>query len=700
MNQTHIEALRLYNLGYHVVPFSARRSVSDASKPLVTDYIKTRPDMSVLVRMYSETDIAIVPQECVVLDLEMKNGLDGVADLTKLAAQNGMTWEQVTNGCFITKTKSNGIHVWYQQPSGERLVGGIHLRPGIEGKAVNGTVHVPPSLGYSASVRIDSPSNLPVLPGFIADAWRACCTKRGEKLDNTVAVYPIGQRRQYLLSYAGTLRERAGCSIEELAALLRLRRDTHCEDPASMSDDEIMGIAKDIGSKKVKSLEGAALAGDPAAVSVMNIINNASDDEPVVILDTPDEENDIPVDMESWCAPTPMFKLFQDWCRKGAIRFQPETNTLAAASTFGCIMGRTYTGHTGMRGNIYAMSILPTGMGKDYPRLAGMHLLRRVGRESSIGASSFGSDSGMITELNDAHEVLWYADEFATAMKAWRSTNCPAYFDNIRKILLECWNGRDWMGKSLKDKEEVPKITSPHPCIMAFCQPHLFSENCSRDMITSGLMGRFLFTVKDEYVFSTGEGVPENECMPEELVDMIKERLRDTNTLLRLQNAEGTTRIGIDPDAISAIKKIDYEIEVKAADYKRTNEVLYALAMRTREKVLRLALIHAWSLGRKNISLDSYQWGMDVVAHSNECVFNIMDTAGGQDEHERTVNSLFRRIKQKPGIGKGRLIGDLKYDEQRFNKAILTLVNGHKITIGKTSKGTQCYFPYKEGSAE
>jgi hypothetical protein len=362
------------------------------------------------------------------------------------------------------------------------------------------------------------------------------------------------------------------------------------------------------------------------------------------------------------------------------------------------MMGRTYMGYTGMRANLYAMSILPTGMGKDYPRLCGMHLLKQVGREESIGASSFGSDSGVISELNKAHEVLWFADEFATVMKAWRRDNCPAYFDNIRKILLECWSGRDWMGKSLKDLEEVPKIESPHPCIMSFCQPHLFSENCSRELITSGMMGRFLFTVRDQYVFSTGSGLREDECMPVELKNLALTRMSDTTTFMRVQNLCGTVQITLDPNDKTAIDKIDYETEVMAKDMMHRNDLIYSLAMRSREKIIRLAMIHAWTLGRRMVSLDSYLWGQEVVKHSDASVFGIMETAGGSDDHERKVNTILRNILRKPGVAKGRLIGDLKYDEQSFGRAIVTLVNGHKIKIKENSRGVITYHPF--GDAE
>jgi len=116
--------------------------------------------------------------------------------------------------------------------------------------------------------------------------------------------------------------------------------------------------------------------------------------------------------------------------------------------------------------------------------------------------------------------------------------------------------------------------------------------------------------------------------------------------------------------------------------------------MRSREKIIRLAMIHAWTLGRRMVSLDSYLWGQEVVKHSDASVFGIMETAGGSDDHERKVNTILRNILRKPGVAKGRLIGDLKYDEQSFGRAVVTLVNGHKIKIKESSRGVITYHPF------
>ena len=693
MSDTAIEALRLFDHGYHVVPFTRRFNTADSSKPLIIDYIKRRPDMKILVSMYSEMDIAIVPQECVVLELEMRDELDGVSELTKFAVQNGMNWETVTNGCSITKTKSGGFYLWYRQPSERTLVGGISVRPGIEGKAVNEAVHVPPSMGYEALVRINSPKNLPELPGFIADAWQASHSKRGEKRDGIIPLFTIDQRRDRLYSYAKILRKRGGLSDDEIAVLLRHRRDTHGDDLAAISDEEIIKIARDVRDGTGTPVEAAASNKILTAPSALDAARNLKRDVAIVI-NPSTEESSINSDMPDWCAPTPLFKLFQQWCKDGAVKFQPETNLLIAACTFGCIMGRTYIGPTGFRANLYAMSLLPMGMGHEYPMQCSRHLLEKVGRKESVGRSKIDSDPGMIAELGKAYEVLWFLDDFQNTMKTWGQANCPAHLRNVMNMLLESWAGEMYHGKSSKTLGRTVEIASPHPCLMAFCQPRLFSANCSSELVSSRIFDRFLFTCSDKFTLDTGNGMPKDMCMPSGIVEMINERQIRVNDLLCGKNMAGHISFGIDKDSETAIRNSDLNSQKKAKDLFYKDDLRYALSIRERDKMLRLSMIHAWSLGLGGITEEGYRWARQVVDHSNDCFCALMETSGDSDEISRAINTLLMKISMNPGISKARLISLTRYDKQKFHRAIQALVDSHRVTVGKTRKFTPCYSPY------
>lgn len=230
----------LIECGYWLVPWSRK-----PRKPLCVDWLHKKPDASGFSRAYGDTiDWAIIPIETVVLDLERKNGLDGLADLQEFGV--------VTPGA-ITQTKSGGFHYWFRQPAGRRLVGGHHIRPGIEAKAVNGSVHIPPSAGYAPIMDLNRPELLPELPPRLVDAWLASAKTQSPHAGSYMAeAYPPGERRSRLCSMAGKLRSVGLVEPELFAALVGIR-DNRCVGDDAPTDDDLRRIAKDYGQKPERS---------------------------------------------------------------------------------------------------------------------------------------------------------------------------------------------------------------------------------------------------------------------------------------------------------------------------------------------------------------------------------------------------------------------------------------------------------------
>jgi hypothetical protein len=148
----------LHAWGYHLVPWKR-----NPRKPLIQGWLDKPTDPTGYLRAFGdELDWAIVPTFACVLDLEMKNGLDGVRDLASLG------FDAHTMDCPRTRTKSGGLHLWFRQPE-EALTGGHHIMPGVEAKAKNGSVHIPPSSGYQCLSPLVNADQLPSLPQKLVD---------------------------------------------------------------------------------------------------------------------------------------------------------------------------------------------------------------------------------------------------------------------------------------------------------------------------------------------------------------------------------------------------------------------------------------------------------------------------------------------------------------------------------------------------
>lgn len=80
------------------------------------------------------------------LDLDRKNGVDGVATLNRLAAEHGFTVPRTTTVC----TPSGGFHLWLTVPEGVTVPNSVgRLGPGVDTRSSHGYLVGPGSIGQA-----------------------------------------------------------------------------------------------------------------------------------------------------------------------------------------------------------------------------------------------------------------------------------------------------------------------------------------------------------------------------------------------------------------------------------------------------------------------------------------------------------------------------------------------------------------------
>lgn len=271
------EISRIHGLGYHLVPYRPKADTT-SPRPYIPDHLTKAPsdaEIQTYLRLWPDADWAIRPVDTCVLDLEAKHGLDGMRDILNLCEHHGQSWGRTIEGCAVTRTKSGGWHIWFRQPDGEPLVGGHHIRPGVECKARNGTVHIPPSTGYTAIQGLVAPGRLPVLPDFLCREWRGVKKERKTGLPSYARrTFPDGQRRFMLCSVAGKLRSELAMGEDELYACLLAVRDARCEDPHTFSDHEVRTIACDFARKPVEDIDARAYDGDGFSAAILRLVGS------------------------------------------------------------------------------------------------------------------------------------------------------------------------------------------------------------------------------------------------------------------------------------------------------------------------------------------------------------------------------------------------------------------------------------------
>ena len=258
------EALKLAELGYHMIPWYNR--FAPKPRPLVSGWAQSEaPDLATIDRwlaQYPKADWAILHKESVVLDIEMKNGLNGMRDLSDIQSKYNLKLITSTAVC----TKSNGRHLWFRKPVNSPNKSG-RIADGIEIKCCNASAHCPPSMGYSWLVSPIEANLLPVLPDEITNLWTS--TSSGVAQDYDKPVFSEGERRNMLCAMAKALRH-IGLREKELAAALCAINIERCT--PQYPEQDVLAIAKDYMKHDIKDPVAAAMAGDTHAKQVCDIL--------------------------------------------------------------------------------------------------------------------------------------------------------------------------------------------------------------------------------------------------------------------------------------------------------------------------------------------------------------------------------------------------------------------------------------------
>ena len=211
---------------------------------------------------WPKADWAIRHTNSVVLDVEMKNGLNGIEDLKQFI-------EEDDNGPVV-RTKSGGLHIWFSAPA-DAPDYGVHIKDSIEIKYKNASAHIPPSMGYSWIRPACPVSELPPLPASILKAWKENAYSRPAGPVYQQEKYTEGNRHLLLCSMAKALRG-IGLNEQEMMAAMIAIKNNRCE--GSFDDAQVLAIVRSYVNKRIDDPMMAAIAGDPSALLVCKLLKN------------------------------------------------------------------------------------------------------------------------------------------------------------------------------------------------------------------------------------------------------------------------------------------------------------------------------------------------------------------------------------------------------------------------------------------
>ena len=670
--------IQLAEQGWHLVPWTNRKSAT--RQPIVQGFLKTKPSAETVAgwaKQYPACDWAIVPTDHVVVDIEMKNGLNGETDLKALEEIHGALPE---GPAFSTYSK--GRHLWFKLPDNCTLKGGVHIAPGLEIKCRNGTVHVPPSEGY-AEIR-PLVQDCPVAPDWLIQLWSAARSEPKYLADGEK--FGIGERHAGLCSMAGKFRN-MGLGEEAIFYSLMGARIEKCEDPDSISDEELRGIAKTYAKKDADSYEIRLERKDPVVMAVESFFSKAVEQN--YERAEPTDEG-LPTLDAKLLRPTNLIAEWVDWVLGNADRPQPELTLLAACVGIGGIIGRKLTWHHS-HANIYGLGLASSGSGKDAPLHSINEVYTEAGFSDLLGASRLGSDAGMLTAITTQPNIVWALDEISLLLGNINKPGCPGYLIGIVQYLLELYSCKAHSGISLKGVPPTP-IPNPYPCILGFTQPEVFSTVFNEQMANNGLMGRFIPFM--------GENLPalnllaKRDPPPASLIQALKTARSLPSPAVATFQTVGTPKetyeIPCDEVTKAHYMKRCAEIEARMQAIKVKDPMEARLLSRAMEKAQKFSLVHAWSLNPANpvMTIDSIEWGLALVEYSNACMKRITTTRVSNPQEEMVEYIYDCVVKHgMTGIAHGKLTGIARrVDRNRRDTIMKDLIESGRIVANKTKK--------------
>ena len=361
----------------------------------------------------------------------------------------------------------------------------------------------------------------------------------------------------------------------------------------------------------------------------------------------------------------------------------PEIAIAAAIGLMAGICGRAYNvSSTGL--NQYVLLLARTGRGKESIQSGISKLIAHVRQqvpsiEECIGPDEIASGPALYKYLNKNPGFVSVLSEFGLRLAAMSDGGGNGANVSLRRMILQLYaksGFNDVAHPSVysdKDKN-VAAIPSPAFSILGESTPHTFYKNLNEEMISEGLLPRFLLIEYD------GERVPENvnhaSAVPSnDLIDKLAQIAANAATVEGSQPRRViTVNFSEEARKISTAYSIQCD---KFINNKSNNEVVVELWNRAHLKVLKLAAIVSVGINMWNptIEREHIDWAIGMVDADIKTLTEKFESGkiGANTQEVKQIDEVTRVVKEY-AIGAWKEV--VKYstpkDKKLFEEKVIT----------------------------
>jgi len=358
--------------------------------------------------------------------------------------------------------------------------------------------------------------------------------------------------------------------------------------------------------------------------------------------------------------------------------------------------------------NLYVINLAHSSFGKETAQRVVYDLLTETD-SGLLGGASYRSGSSIVMSLPKQQERLDLIDECSSLLKAMGGKE--DYKSEIVEILSSLYSKSNskFLGfSSLASGDKYGACWNPCISLLGSTTPAGFRASVNRDMAAKGLLPRFfLFIQSDLGAYKGRQDRARAEALYRELEAFILGFLalpkREHPTFkpqknLLAKHSRGdhqdlTEGVRYDPFIIPLTEEaheywLTYDEECHYRKAENPEGFESAFIGRFAEKVAKLALLDALSMGRERVELDNVQWARRVVEAEWHNSMPLYELAAAENQFAASLIQILKVVESKGRIGKSDLLRRFSIPAKTFWGMVDQLVEQGSVIYVVDEKGT------------
>ena len=344
---------------------------------------------------------------------------------------------------------------------------------------------------------------------------------------------------------------------------------------------------------------------------------------------------------------------------------QPQFAVQTALAIGSVVVGRNYTTDEDNYTSLYLVCVGESGCGKEHARRVIMKVLKDADRFEFVGPREYTSEAAISGELLYRPRHIAIIDELGRYLSANRKSG-NALYEGAQTFLMTLFGSLDGVvahksystrGMSKQQMEEMRQslIERPALSLMAMSAPTHFYSSLGMTDVNDGFLNRFLIvqTPVDEQMSRTG--IDKNHPVPTELIEWIQKMSyasandEDFDTIDYASSAPEPVFVPFTEASHKLLREIEADLLERSKELKQFG--LQNLFKRTKELIMRVALIVALSCESDCVKRKHVEWARDYVLHYAFEMGEIFKKHLGRTKHAEVAEELYQKLLEAKAEG-------------------------------------------------